>query len=85
MLQDTLPSISVPPPEDTSEAENVKEEQSSGNKVLSVVRNVASRLKPVLQVTKEVSDAFPPLKGVVARILAVWEVYDVGTNIHLHY
>ena len=52
------------------------------NKVLSVVNNVASGLRPVLQVTKEVSDAFPPLKGVVSGILAVWEVYDVGTNIY---
>ena len=53
--------------------------------VLSVVKNVASGLKPVLELTKEVSDAFPPLKGVVSGILAVWKVYDVGTNTHLRY
>ena len=27
--------------------------------------------------TKEVSDAFPPLKGVVSGLLAVWDVYEV--------
>ena len=52
-------------------------------KALSVVKNVASKLRPVLEVTKEVSDAFPPLKGIISGILAVWEVYDVGINIHL--
>ena len=51
--------------------------------VLSVVKNVASGLRTVLEVTKEVSDPLPPLKGVVSGILAVWKVYDVGTNIHL--
>ena len=51
--------------------------------VLSVVKNAASGLRTVLEVTKEVSDPLPPLKGVVSGILAVWKVYDVGTNIHL--
>ena len=51
--------------------------------VLFVVKNVASGLRTVLEVTKEVSDPLPPLKGVVSGILAVWKVYDVGTNIYL--
>ena len=50
-------------------------------KVLSVVKDVASGLRTVLGVTKEVSDALPPLKGVVSGILAVWEVYDVRKTI----
>ena len=38
--------------------------------------------KRALDLVVEVSDTFPPLKGVVSGILAVWEVYDVGTNIY---
>ena len=82
-MQDTVLSINVPPPEDNLEDENTGEDPSHIQKVLSVVKSVASGLKPVLEVTKEVSDPLPPLKGVVSGILAVWEIYDVGTNIHL--
>ena len=47
------------------------------NKARSAVKGIASGLRTVLKVTKEVSDAFPPLKGVVSGLLAVWEVYEV--------
>ena len=47
------------------------------NKARSAVKGIASGLRTVLNVTKEVSDAFPPLKGVVSGILAVWDVYEV--------
>ena len=82
-LQDTVLSINVLPRDDNPEDENTGQEPSTMQKVLSVVKSVASGLKPVLELTKEVSDAFPPLKGVVSGILAVWKIYDVGTNICL--
>ena len=82
-LQDTALSINVLLPEGNLEDENTGQDPSTLQKVLSVVKNVASGLKPVLELTKEVSDAFPPLKGVVSGILAVWKIYDVGTNICL--
>ena len=47
------------------------------NKARSAVKGIASGLRTVLNVTKEVSDAFPPLKGVVSGLLAVWDVYEV--------
>ena len=47
------------------------------NKARSAVKGIASGLRTVLKVTNEVSDAFPPLKGVVSGLLAVWEVYEV--------
>ena len=47
------------------------------NKARSAVKDIASGLRTVLKVTKEVSDAFPLLKGVVSGLLAVWEVYEV--------
>ena len=77
-MQDTALSINVLPPEDNLEDANTGQDPSTLQKVLSVVKNVASGLKPVLELTKEVSDAFPPLKGVVSGILKVWEFYDVG-------
>ena len=46
-------------------------------KARSAVKGIASGLRMVLRVTKEVSDAFPPLKGVVSGLLAVWDVYEV--------
>ena len=46
-------------------------------KARSAVKGIASGLRTVLNVTKEVSDAFPPLKGVVSGLLAVWDVYEV--------
>ena len=46
-------------------------------KARSAVKGIASGLRTVLKVTKEVSDAFPLLKGVASGLLAVWEVYDV--------
>ena len=47
------------------------------NKARSAIKGIASGLITVLKVTKEVSDAFPPLKGVVSGLLAVWDVYEV--------
>ena len=47
------------------------------NKARSAVKGIASGLRTVLNVTKEVSDAFPPLKGVVSGLLAVGDVYEV--------
>ena len=47
------------------------------NKARSAVKGIASGLRTALKVTKEVSDAFPPLKGVVSGLLAVWDVYEV--------
>ena len=47
------------------------------NKARSAIKGIASGLITVLKVTKEVSDAFPPLNGVVSGLLAVWDVYEV--------
>ena len=84
-LQDTTSPINPSPPEDSWEDGKAEEERSSLKKVLSVTKDIASGLRPVLEVTKEVSDALPPLKGVLSGILAVWKVYDVGTDNHLRH
>ena len=62
--------------------EDVKEERSSRQKVLSVVKDVASGLRTVLRAIKEASEPLPLLKSVVSGILELWEVYDVGGNIY---
>ena len=63
--------------EGASVNERSDEDPSMLNKARSAVKGIASGLRTVLKVTKEVSDAFPPLKGVVSGLLAVWEVYEV--------
>ena len=48
-------------------------------KLLSAVKDLVSGIRPVLEVTKEVSDPLPPLKAAVSGVLAVWKIYDVCT------
>ena len=62
--------------------EDVKEERSSRQKVLSVVKDVTSGLRTVLRAIKDPSEPLPLLKSVVSGILELWEVYDVGGNIY---
>ena len=59
--------VNAKPGDDPSIIENAR----------SAVKDIASGLRTVLKVTDEVSDAFPPLKGVVSGLLAVWDVYEV--------
>ena len=49
------------------------------NKARSAIKGIASGLRTVFKVTKEVSGAFPPLQAVVSGINTVWEVYEVCT------
>ena len=65
------------PEEDSAVSERADEDTSMLDKARSAVKGIASGLRTVLKVTKEVSDAFPPLKGVVSGLLAVWDVYEV--------
>ena len=65
------------PDEGSSVNERSDEDPSMLNKARSAVKGIASGLRTVLNVTKEVSDAFPPLKGVVSGLLAIWDVYEV--------
>ena len=60
--------------------EERNKELSLVKKMGSVVKDLVSGLRPVLEVTKEVSDALPPLKSAVSGVLAIWEIYDVCTN-----
>ena len=66
------------PPDETSVVNATSgEDPSIIENARSAVKGIASGLRTVLKVTNEVSDAFPPLKGVVSGLLAVWDVYEV--------
>ena len=57
--------------------EESEKELSVVKKFRSAAKDLLSGLRPVLEVTKEVSDALPPLKMAVSGVLALWKVYDV--------
>ena len=47
------------------------------NSARSAVKGIASGLRTILKVTKEVSGVLPPLQGVVSGLLSVWDIYEV--------
>ena len=75
-VSQTQPANALPD-EDSAVSERSDEDPLMLDKARSAVKGIASGLRTVLKVTKEVSDAFPPLNGVVSGLLAVWDVYEV--------
>ena len=65
------------PDDDIALNEGCEEDPSMLDKARSALKGIASGLRTVLKVTKEVSEGLPPLKGAVSGLLAVLEVYEV--------